>query len=62
MLEAIVTRILAPKGDENAPVAGAHLRLPVFNPFRGIIIACYRVFNGTPGKGDHVKFFNTGSE
>ena len=33
----------------------------VFNPFRGII-AYFRVFNGTLRKGDHVKFFNTGSE
>lgn len=33
----------------------------VFNPFRGII-AYFRVFNGTIRKGEHVKFFNTGSE
>jgi GTP-binding protein LepA len=33
----------------------------VFNPFRGVI-AYFRVFNGTIRKGEHVKFFNTGSE
>ena len=60
VLEAIVTRIPAPKGDENAPLQ-ALIFDSVFNPFRGII-AYYRVFNGTLRKGDHVKFFNTGSE
>ena len=59
VLEAIVTRIPAPKGDENAPLQ-ALIFDSVFNPFRGII-AYYRVFNGTLRKGDHVKFFNTGS-
>ena len=51
VLEAIVERIPEPQGDANA----------VFNPFRGII-AYFRVFNGTIRKGEHVKFFNTGSE
>mgnify|MGYP002620459298 CR=1 FL=1 len=60
VLEAIVTRIPAPKGDENAPLQ-ALIFDSVFNPFRGII-AYYRVFNGTLRKGDHVKFFNTGSQ
>ena len=60
VLEAIVARIPAPKGDENAPLQ-ALIFDSVFNPFRGII-AYFRVFNGTLRKGDHVKFFNTGSE
>ncbi len=60
VLEAIVARIPAPKGDENAPLQ-ALIFDSVFNPFRGII-AYYRVFNGTIRKGEHVKFFNTGSE
>ena len=60
VLEAIVHRIPAPKGDENAPLQ-ALIFDSVFNPFRGII-AYYRIFNGTLRKGDHVKFFNTGSE
>ena len=60
ILEAIVKRIPAPKGDENAPLQ-ALIFDSVFNPFRGII-AYYRVFNGTIRKGEHVKFFNTGEE
>ncbi len=60
VLEAIVGRIPAPQGDENAPLQ-ALIFDSVFNPFRGII-AYYRVFNGTIRKGDHVKFFNTGSQ
>ena len=60
VLEAIVNRIPAPKGDENAPLQ-ALIFDSVFNSFRGII-AYFRVFNGTIKKGDKVKFFNTGSE
>ena len=60
VLEAIVERIPAPEGDENAPLQ-ALIFDSVFNPFRGVI-AYFRVFNGTIRKGDHVKFFNTGSE
>ncbi len=60
ILEAIVERIPAPKGDENAPLQ-ALIFDSVFNPFRGII-AYFRVFNGKIRTGDHVKFFNTGCE
>ena len=60
VLEAIVERVPAPQGDVNAPLQ-ALIFDSVFNPFRGII-AYYRVFNGVLRKGDHVKFFNTGSE
>ena len=60
VLEAIVERIPAPQGDANAPLQ-ALIFDSVFNPFRGII-AYFRVFNGTIRKGEHVKFFNTGSE
>ena len=60
VLEAIVKRVPAPKGDDNAPLQ-ALIFDSVFNPFRGII-AYYRVFNGTICKGEHVKFFNTGEE
>ena len=60
VLAAIVDRIPAPKGDENAPLQ-ALIFDSVFNPFRGII-AYFRIFNGTIRKGDHVKFFNTGSQ
>ena len=60
VLAAIVDRIPAPKGDENAPLQ-ALIFDSVFNPFRGII-AYFRIFNGTIRKDDHVKFFNTGSQ
>lgn len=58
ILEAVVERIPAPKGDENAPLQ-AMIFDSVFNPFRGII-AYYRVRNGIIRKGDKIKFFNTG--
>ena len=60
ILDAIVERIPAPKGDENAPLQ-ALIFDSVFNSYRGII-GYFRVMNGTIRKGDHVKFFNTGSE
>ena len=60
VLEAIVSRVPAPKGDENAPLQ-ALIFDSVFNPFRGII-AYFRIFNGSIKKGEHVKFFNTGEE
>jgi len=60
ILEAIIDRIPAPKGDESAPLQ-ALIFDSVFNSFRGII-AYFRVFNGTIKKGDKVKFFSTGAE
>lgn len=58
ILEAVVERIPAPTGDENAPLQ-AMIFDSVFNPFRGII-AYYRVKNGTIKKGQKIKFYNTG--
>ena len=60
ILDAIVDRVPAPKGDENAPLQ-ALIFDSVFNSYRGII-GYFRVMNGTIRRGDHVKFFNTGSE
>ncbi|MES2557059.1 MAG: translation elongation factor 4 [Bacteroidota bacterium] len=60
ILKAVIERIPAPKGDENAPLQ-AMIFDSVFNPFRGII-AYYRVRNGVVRKGDKVKFFNTGRD
>jgi GTP-binding protein LepA len=60
ILEAIVNRIPAPKGDPEAPLQ-ALIFDSVFNSFRGII-AYYRIFNGSIKKGDKVKFFNTDQE
>lgn len=60
ILEAIIKRIPAPKGDPEAPLQ-ALIFDSVFNSFRGII-AYYRIFNGQIRKGDFVKFFATGKE
>lgn len=60
ILEAVVKRIPAPKGDENAPLQ-AMIFDSVFNPFRGII-AYYRVKNGALKKGQKVRFLNTGRD
>ncbi|SHL49357.1 GTP-binding protein LepA [Chitinophaga jiangningensis] len=60
ILEAIVTRIPAPKGDPEAPLQ-ALIFDSVFNSFRGII-AYFRVYNGTIKKGDKIQFVNTGEE
>lgn len=58
ILEAVVKKVPAPKGDVEAPLQ-AMIFDSVFNPFRGII-AYYRVKNGRIRKGQKVKFFNTG--
>jgi GTP-binding protein LepA len=57
ILEAIVSRVPAPKGDINAPLQ-ALIFDSHFNSFRGVI-AYYRIFNGQISKGDHVKFMAT---
>ena len=60
ILEAVIHRIPAPKGDEEAPLQ-AMIFDSVFNSFRGII-AYYRVRNGVIKKGQRVRFFNTGRD
>ena len=60
ILDAIVERVPAPKGDPEAPLQ-ALIFDSVFNSFRGII-AYFKVQNGSIKKGDKVKFFNTGKE
>jgi len=60
ILEAIVSRIAAPKGDKDAPLQ-ALIFDSVFNIFRGIV-AYFKVVNGTIRKGDKVKFVATGTE
>lgn len=60
ILSAVIHRIPAPKGDENAPLQ-AMIFDSVFNPFRGII-AYFRVRSGVIKKGDRVRFFNTGKD
>ncbi|MBQ9820454.1 MAG: GTP-binding protein, partial [Bacteroidales bacterium] len=60
LLDAIVDRIPAPKGDPDAPLQ-ALVFDSVFNPFRGII-AYFKVVNGTLRTGDKVKFVATGMD
>jgi GTP-binding protein LepA len=57
VLDAIVARIPAPKGNPDAPLQ-ALIFDSVFNSFRGIIVY-YRILNGTLKKGDKVKFVST---
>jgi GTP-binding protein LepA len=60
ILEAIIARVPAPKGDPKAPLQ-ALIFDSVFNSFRGII-AYFKVVNGEIRKGDKVKFIATESE
>ena len=60
ILEAVVHRVPAPKGDPEAPLQ-ALIFDSVFNSFRGII-AYFKVLNGSIKKGDKVKFLNTKKE
>ena len=56
ILEAIVKKIPAPKGDSNAPLQ-ALIFDSVFDAYRGAI-AFIRVFNGTIREKDLITFFN----
>jgi len=60
ILDEIVKRIPAPKGDVNAPLE-ALIFDSVFNSYRGIV-AYFRIMNGTIEKGDFVKFVATEKE
>jgi GTP-binding protein LepA len=58
ILEAVVERIPAPKGNPDIPLQ-ALIFDSVFNSFRGIIVY-YRILNGVLRKGDKIKFVSTG--
>lgn len=60
ILKAVIERVPAPKGNEDAPLQ-AMIFDSVFNSFRGII-AYFRVKNGVIKKGQKVRFFNTGKD
>ncbi len=60
ILQAIVHRIPAPKGDPDAPLQ-CLIFDSVFNAFRGII-AYFKIVNGTIRTGELVKFMATGKE
>jgi GTP-binding protein LepA len=60
ILEAIIDRVPAPKGNIDEPLQ-ALIFDSVFNSFRGVI-AYVRILNGTIKKGDKIKFVNAGRE
>ncbi|MBC7651408.1 MAG: elongation factor 4, partial [Deinococcales bacterium] len=60
ILEAIVNRIPAPKGDYTAPLQ-ALIFDSVYNSFRGIIIY-YRIMNGVLKKNDKIRFIASGMD
>ena len=60
ILQAIVSKIPAPKGDPNGELQ-ALIFDSEFNSYRGIEVI-FRVFNGSIKKGDKVKFVATGKE
>ena len=57
ILDAIVERVPAPKGDPDAPLR-ALVFDSVYNPFRGIE-TYFRVFDGSIKKGQNIKFVAT---
>jgi GTP-binding protein LepA len=60
ILNAVVERVPAPKGDPNGPLQ-ALIFDSVYNSFRGIEVY-FRIFNGSLSKGERVKFMATGKE
>jgi GTP-binding protein LepA len=60
VIDAILKRIPAPKGDPKAPLQ-ALIFDSIFNSYRGII-AYFRIFNGTITTDDFVKFLATKKE
>ncbi len=60
IMEAIVERVPAPSGNQDAPLQ-ALIFDSMFNSFRGVI-AYFRILNGSLKQGEKVRFFNTGGE
>ena len=60
ILEAIIQRIPAPKGDVNKPLQ-ALIFDSVYNPFRGVE-TYFRILNGEIKKGQHIKFMATNND
>ncbi len=59
VLEAVVNKIPAPKGDENAPLS-ALIFDSLYDSYKGVIVFV-RVMNGTVKKGTRIKMMATGA-
>lgn len=60
ILDAIIDRVPAPKGNPDEPLQ-ALIFDSVYNPFRGVE-TYFRVINGKIKKGQHIKFIATGKD
>jgi GTP-binding protein LepA len=60
IMNDIIHKIPAPSGNPDAPLQ-ALIFDSVFNSYRGIV-GYFRIMNGTLRKGDHVKFFHSGTD
>ncbi len=60
VLEQIIAKIPAPKGDQNAPLK-ALIFDSWYDSYRGVIVL-FRIIEGTIKKGTKIKFFNTGRD